>query len=184
MTEDRKPSPFCALIVMGVSGSGKTTAAVELAKRIGWIFKDGDDFHSQHDIEKMHAGHPLDDRDRMPWLHTIAAEIARRRQAQKPIVIACSALKRAYRDILVAGHSDVRIIYLKGSHDLIAARLASRKGHFMPPRLLDSQFDALEEPREDEHPIVVGIDAPVDKIVDHIVEQLRKVGIGTSGIGP
>ena len=162
---------------MGVSGSGKTTAAVELAKRIGWIFKDGDDFHSQHDIEKMHAGHPLDDKDRMPWLHAIAAEIERQRHAQRPIVIACSALKRAYRDILVAGHDDVRIVYLKGSHDLIAGRLARRKGHFMPPALLDSQFDALEEPREDEHPIVVGIDAPVNQIVDGIVAQLRNAGI-------
>jgi len=125
----------------------------------------------------MHAGHPLDDKDRMPWLHAIAAQIERQRHAQQSILIACSALKRAYRDILVAGHDDVRIVYLKGSHDLIAGRLARRKGHFMPPALLDSQFDALEEPREDEHPIVVGIDAPVNQIVDGIVAQLRNAGI-------
>ncbi len=174
------PNPFYALVVMGVSGSGKTTVAFELAKRIGWLFKDGDDFHSPHDVEKMHAGHPLDDKDRLPWLQAIASEIERQRRARKPVVIACSALKRAYRDILVAGHDDVRIVYLKGGHDVVAGRLAARKDHFMPPQLLDSQFDTLEEPGEAEHPIVVGIEASVDQIVDRIVEQLHR---GT-GIAP
>lgn len=133
---------------------------------------DGDDFHSTHDIEKMHAGHPLDDQDRLPWLQAIASEIDRRRALGESVIIACSALKRAYRDILVGGHDDVRIVYLKGSHDVIASRMATRKGHFMPPELLDSQFSTLEEPGSDERPIVVDIDAPVDAIVDSIVAGL------------
>src|SRR5580698_307631 len=111
----------CALVVMGVSGSGKSTIADHLADRIGWTFEDGDKFHPASNVAKMHAGHPLTDDDRWPWLRAIAAEIDRVCAAGGHVVIACSALKRAYRDILVHGRRDVRIVYLNGTQQLIAA---------------------------------------------------------------
>jgi gluconokinase len=163
----------CALVVMGVSGSGKTTIADRLAKSLGWAFEDGDRFHPASNVAKMSAGHPLTDEDRWPWLRAIADEIDRVCKAGERAVIACSALKRAYRDILVHGRSDVRIVFLNGNQDLIAGRLAARKGHFMPPGLLDSQFRTLEQPDESENPVTVSIDASVDAIVDDIVHQLR-----------
>lgn len=163
----------CALIVMGVSGSGKSTIGEKLAGRLGWTFEDGDRFHPPGNVAKMSAGHPLTDEDRWPWLQAIADEVDRICRDGKRAVIACSALKRAYRDILVHGRDDVRIVFLDGTQDLIAARLAARKGHFMPPGLLDSQFRALEPPTGNENPITVSIDAPVEAIVDDIVRQLR-----------
>jgi len=123
----------------------------------------------------MSAGYPLTDEDRWPWLQTIADEIDRLSAAGECAVIACSALKRAYRDILVHGRDDVRIVFLDGTQDLIADRLAARKGHFMPPGLLASQFKTLERPGADERPIIVSIDAPVERIVDDIVSQLNLV---------
>jgi gluconokinase len=120
----------------------------------------------------MHAGHPLTDEDRWPWLLAIADEIDRVCAAGEHAVIACSALKRAYRDVLVHGRSDVRIVFLKGTLPLIADRLAQRKGHFMPPGLLDSQFKTLEPPDTSEDPVTVSIDASVETIVDDIVRQL------------
>jgi gluconokinase len=123
----------------------------------------------------MSAGHPLTDEDRWPWLQAIADEIDRLSATGERAVIACSALKRAYRDILVHGRDDVRIVFLDGTQDLIAARLAARKGHFMPPGLLASQFKTLERPEASERPIIVSIDAPVEKIVDDIVTQLNLV---------
>jgi gluconokinase len=162
----------CALVVMGVSGSGKSTIASKLAERLRWIFEDGDRFHPASNVAKMSAGHPLTDEDRWPWLQAIADEIDRVCKAGQHAVIACSALKRAYRDILVHGRNDVRIIYLKGTQELIADRLAQRKGHFMPPGLLTSQFGTLEPPGTSENPVTVSIDASVDAIVDDIVNQL------------
>ncbi len=123
----------------------------------------------------MSAGHPLTDEDRWPWLRAIADEIDRVCKAGQHAVIACSALKRAYRDILVHGRDDVRIVYLKGTQELIADRLAPRKGHFMPPGLLASQFRTLEPPDESEKPVTVSIDASVDAIVDDILHQLGLV---------
>jgi gluconokinase len=162
----------CALIVMGVSGSGKSTIADQLAERIGWRCEDGDKFHPASNIAKMSAGHPLTDEDRWPWLQAIADEIDRLCKAGERAVIACSALKRAYRDILVHGRDDVRIVYLDGTQQLIADRLAKRKGHFMPAGLLESQFKTLEPPAREENPLTVSIDASVDAIVDDIVRQL------------
>jgi gluconokinase len=162
----------CALVVMGVSGSGKSTIADKLAERLGWRCEDGDRFHPASNIAKMSAGHPLTDEDRRPWLQAIADEIDRVCKAGERAVIACSALKRAYRDILVHGRDDVRIIYLNGTEELIAGRLAQRKGHFMPAGLLASQFKTLEPPGPGEHPVTVSIDASVDAIVDDIVGQL------------
>jgi gluconokinase len=163
----------CALIVMGVSGSGKSTIAASLARRLGWTFEDGDRFHPASNVAKMAAGHPLTDEDRWPWLQAIADEIDRVCAAGGHVVIACSALKRVYRNLLVHGRSDVRIVFLKGTKALIAGRLAQRKHHFMPPGLLDSQFKTLEPPESDEHVITAPIDATVEAIVEDIVCQLR-----------
>ena len=163
----------CALVVMGVSGSGKSTIADKLAERLRWKYEDGDRFHPASNVAKMSAGQPLTDEDRWPWLQAIADEIDRVCGAGEHAVIACSALKRAYRDILVHGRSDVRIIYLKGTQELIASRLALRKHHFMPPGLLASQFRTLEPPDASENPVTVSIDASVETIVDDIVRQLR-----------
>lgn len=163
----------CALIVMGVSGCGKSTIAARLAQRLGFSYQDGDRFHPGANVAKMSAGQPLSDADRRPWLRAIADAIDRACVAGQPCVIACSALKRAYREILVHGRSDIRIIYLAGSRDLIAKRLALRQQHFMPPGLLESQFDTLEPPHPDENPVTVSIDASIDEIVADILNQLN-----------
>jgi carbohydrate kinase (thermoresistant glucokinase family) len=162
------------VVVMGVSGCGKSTIASMLAHRLNWIFEEGDWFHPQSNVEKMHSGEPLTDEDRWPWLEGIAAWIDATRRAGNHGTIACSALKRSYRDILVGERADVRIVYLKGGRDLIARRLAARDGHFMPPSLLDSQFAALEEPKLDEHPIVISIAPHPREIVENIVKRLGK----------
>jgi carbohydrate kinase (thermoresistant glucokinase family) len=160
-------------VMMGVSGSGKTTVAEGLARREGWRLVEGDDFHPPANVAKMHSGTPLDDEDRWPWLQAIAREIDAMRARGESAVVASSALKRAYRDILVGDRPDVVLVYLKGSKDLIARRMAARKGHFMPPALLDSQFATLEEPGDDEHPIAVSIEPPPDAIVDDVMRQLK-----------
>jgi len=162
-----------ALIVMGVSGSGKSTIATALADELGWRFADGDQFHPPENVAKMRAGQPLDDADRWPWLQAIADEIDRVIAAGGQIVIACSALKRAYRDLLVHGRDDVRLIYLDGSEALIAARLHQRRDHFMPPGLLKSQFATLQPPAPEEHAIVVPIDRSVAAIVAAIIDRLH-----------
>lgn len=165
-----------ALVVMGVSSSGKSSVAAMLAKRLGWRFADGDDFHPPANVKKMTAGQPLTDDDRWPWLQAIADEIDRVSTDGGRMVVACSALRRVYRDILVHGRHDVRIIFLEGSKDLIADRMAARKGHFMPGTLLDSQFRTLEAPTPDERPIAVSIDDDIDGIVDTIIRQLPTQG--------
>jgi gluconokinase len=158
---------------MGVAGSGKSTIGEALAARLGWRYEDGDRFHPASNVAKMSAGQPLTDGDRWPWLKAIADEIDRLSTAHEPAVVACSALRRVYRDILVHGRPDIAIVYLQGTQSLIAERLGRRKGHFMPPGLLTSQFKTLEPPTPDEHPITVSIDAPVEAIVDDIVSQLK-----------
>jgi gluconokinase len=162
----------CALIVMGVAGSGKSTIGEQLAARLGWIYEDGDTFHPANNVAKMSAGKPLTDEDRWPWLQAIADEIDRLCLAGERAVVACSALRRAYRDVLVHGRKDIRLVYLEGTQQLIADRIGQRKGHFMPPGLLASQFKTLEPPADDERPLTVSIDAPVETIVDDIVRQL------------
>jgi gluconokinase len=158
---------------MGVSGSGKSTIAEALGRRLGWRFEDGDSFHPPSNVAKMAAGHPLTDEDRWPWLNAIADEIGRICAAGDHVIIACSALKHAYRDVLLRGRNDVRFVFLKGTQDLIADRLAHRKGHFMPPELLTSQFRTLEPPDAGEHVITVSIDASIAAIVEDILRQLQ-----------
>jgi carbohydrate kinase (thermoresistant glucokinase family) len=165
--------PASVAIVMGVSGSGKTTIGTLLAGRLHWDYEDADWFHPAANIDKMHGGIALTDEDRWPWLRAIAAWIEQTRRAGGHGVVACSALKRRYRDILVANRPDVRLVYLKGDATLIARRIAARHEHFMPASLLASQFDALEEPGPDEHPIVVPIDLPPREIVTRIIEELN-----------
>jgi gluconokinase len=158
---------------MGVSGSGKSTIAEALGRRLGWRFEDGDSFHPASNVAKMSAGQPLTDEDRRPWLNAIADEIELTCNAGKQIIIACSALKHAYRDVLLRGRNDVRFVFLQGTRELIADRLAHRTGHFMPPDLLTSQFRTLEPPADDEHVITVSIDASVEAIVEDVLRQLK-----------
>ena len=162
-----------AIVVMGVSGAGKSTVGRLIAARLDCPFRDADSFHPKANIEKMSRGEPLTDADRWPWLNAIAAWIAEHRAAGTTCVVTCSALKRVYRDIVTdRQRADVRLVYLKGGFDLIAARLASRTDHFMPPALLKSQFDTLQEPRADERAITAQIDATPEEIAAAVVGQL------------
>ena len=163
---------MAAAVIMGVSGAGKSTVGNALARRLGWAFVDGDSLHPPSNMAKMHVGQALDDRDRKPWLAATAAQIDAWLQRGKPGVIACSALKRRYRNAIIGDRTAVRLIYLEGSQTLIAHRLTQRRGHFMPATLLDSQFAALEPPAPEENAIVASIDNPVEAIVEHIVTVL------------
>lgn len=163
-----------AIVVMGVTGAGKSTVGSLLAEKLNRLLIEGDSLHPPANIEKMSHGTPLTDNDRLPWLKAIAARIDVARKTHQPIIVTCSALKRSYRDILTDGHDDVGFVYLKGAKDVIAARLAARKGHFMPPQLLDSQMAALQEPAADEPSIDVAIDGSPGEIVDRIVAQFAR----------
>lgn len=162
------------VVVMGVSGCGKTTIAADIAQREGWHLLEGDSFHPPDNVEKMRHAIPLTDADRWPWLRAIAAAIDEIRAKGESAVVACSALKRSYRDILLDDRPDVVLVYLKGDKDLIARRMAARKGHYMPVALLDSQFATLEEPGPDEHPIVVSIEPPPKDIAGAVVRALKE----------
>lgn len=152
---------------MGVSGSGKTTVGAALADALGLRFVDGDALHPAANVAKMAAGIPLDDADRAPWLDAIGAVIA-----TGPVVVACSALKRAYRDRLRAAAPELQLVFLDGSRELLASRTAARPGHFMPASLLDSQLATLERPDPDEHPVTVDVVAPVAEIVASLMKRI------------
>ncbi len=156
------------LVVMGVSGSGKSTVAKPVATRLGWPFQEGDDLHPAANVAKMKAGIALDDADRAPWLDAVADWIGQRLRIGSGGVVTCSALRRAYRDRLRQAGDGVEFVYLEGSKAVIAARVAQRQGHFMPPALLDSQFATLETPTSDEHAIVIDIDQPVARQVEEV----------------
>ena len=157
------------ILVMGVSGSGKTTIGEKLAESLGYKFADADDFHPQENIEKMRNGIALSDKDRLPWLQKMQDVIKKHLLENSNIVITCSALKASYRQMLLINHESVKLVYLKGSFELIYKRLKERLNHFMSEKLLKSQFEILEEPLE---AIKVDISRPLEDIVQEILEKL------------
>ncbi|CND36267.1 gluconokinase [Yersinia alsatica] len=164
-----------SIIVMGVSGSGKTTVGEAVARRIHAKFIDGDDLHPRANIQKMGSGHPLNDEDRMPWLERLSDAAYSLNHKNETGIIVCSALKRRYRDRLREGNPEMVFLYLKGSFDVIMGRLKARSGHFMPTDLLKSQFEALEEPGAEEPDVIcVDIDADIDEVVARCVSALGK----------
>jgi gluconokinase len=169
------------IVLMGVSGSGKSTIGKLLATRLGCSYFDADEFHAPEAIAKMQSGQPLDDRDRLPWLGRIAQKIEALVADDETGVIGCSALKRRYRNILFDGipRERITLVYLKGSYDLIRGRITARQGHFMPPTLLQTQFDQLEEPKADEQPIKADIAPAPEAVVAAILRELARRGPAT-----
>lgn len=163
------------LVVMGVSGVGKTTIGKRLARDLGWTFRDADEFHPPANIAKMTAGIPLTDEDRWPWLDAIGHWLDMQRLHGGRAVVTCSALRHVYRERIMHGRHDVRLVYLKGSKALIADRLSRRSGHFMPPALLDSQFATLEEPTREERAIVVNVALTPNRIVAQVLRYVVPV---------
>jgi gluconokinase len=166
-------APIDVVVVMGVSGSGKTSIASALASELGWAFAEGDRFHSESNLAKMASGTPLVDDDRWPWLDSIAAWIREQTAAGRSVVVACSALKRRYRDRLRQAWPALRVVYLFGDRALLEQRLGERKGHFFPKGLLDSQLADLEPPGRDEQPIVVDVAESLPAIVARATAALR-----------
>jgi carbohydrate kinase (thermoresistant glucokinase family) len=167
---EAKAGRASAIVLMGMAGSGKSVVGAALAARLGVPFRDADEFHPAENVAKMSSGVPLDDNDRWPWLDAIGAAI---RDTPGGVVVACSALKRAYRDRIIAvAERAVMFVYLDGDRATLAKRLGGRRGHFMPASLLDSQIATLEPPAADENAIVVSIEPPVATIVDDICTRL------------
>jgi gluconokinase len=158
------------IVLMGVAGSGKSTIGAALARQLGWPFRDADEFHPGANIAKMRRGIPLTDDDRRPWLEAIRASIAQYLSARENVIFACSALKQIYRELIEVDAEKVRFVYLKGPPALIAERLAQRRGHFFDPKLMQSQFDELEEPQD---AIEVDISPSSETIADSIVAALH-----------
>jgi len=175
-----QPDTPCALIVMGVSGAGKSTVAEALSGRLGWRCEDGDKFHPASNVAKMSAGQPLTDEDRWPWLKAIGERMEVERDTGHGVVVSCSALKHVYRDCLRKEvHGRVQFILLDGSRQLIGERMRRRKGHFMPPALLDSQFATLERPTADEHATVLDISHTIPSLVTEAVQAVTAEAVPT-----
>jgi gluconokinase len=172
MSEDDTGAPT-TIVVMGVSGSGKSTVAAGLVDRLGWEFAEGDDFHPPANVAKMRNGVPLDDDDRWPWLRTLAAWIGEHEQAGKSAVVTCSALKRSYRDLLRDGHPSVWFAHVTADAEQIRDRVQRRTGHYMPPSLLDSQLATLEPLQDDEPGASVSGAGEPDEVVDALLATLR-----------
>jgi len=164
------------VILMGVSGAGKTAVGERLAARLGWAFHDGDDFHPEANVRKMAAGEPLDDEDRRPWLAAIRELLAAHEREGTDAVVACSALKETYRSYLLSGSPSARIVYLRGTPALIEERLSRRRGHFFRADLLASQFASLEEPSS---ALVVDVDAELDVVVARVLAALDLSDLGS-----
>ncbi len=160
------------IVLMGVSGCGKTTVGVDLAAHLGWKYQEGDALHPQENILKMSDGIPLNDEDRKPWIARVTDWIDFHCLAGRDGVISCSALKKSYRQTITAKQNDVYLVYLRGTRELLSRRLTQRTDHFMPPDLLDSQLQLLEEPSADERAIVVTIDRTPHEIVKNICDFL------------
>jgi gluconokinase len=167
------------VIVMGVSGAGKTTVAEDLARVMGWPMAEGDDFHPPANVEKMHNGHPLTDEDRWPWLRTIAKWIGEREAEGQSSVVTCSALKRSYRDVLRDGHPSVRFCHLITDVDLIRGRIEHRAGHFMPATLLASQVATLEPLEPDENGVVVDVSGTEEDVLQAVLKALALTPVGS-----
>jgi carbohydrate kinase (thermoresistant glucokinase family) len=167
---DREP----VVLLMGASGCGKSTIGRLLSDHTGWPFADADLLHSPQAVAKMHAGIPLTDADRWPWLHQVADWVAQRHAEGGPGIVGCSALKRAYRDLLRTADPDLRIVYLQADPDLLRERLAHRRGHFFAPALLTAQLRDLEEPTADERPIIVHIGQPAEVTARSILARLGR----------
>ena len=161
------------ILLMGVSGSGKTRIGKLLATHLGWQFYEGDKFHTPENITKMSSGTPLNDDDRIPWLISLNKLISTSLKESRPGVLACSALKEQYRQLLLRDCQGVLIVYLKGSYDLIWSRMSARPHHYMKPKMLKSQFEALEEPL---NALVIDISQPVEEIVGLILGDLARLG--------
>jgi gluconokinase len=162
-----------SVVVMGVSGSGKSTVAAGLVERLGWKFAEGDDFHPKANVEKMRNGQPLDDDDRWPWLRTLAGWIGEHEAAGTPVVVTCSALKRSYRDLLRDGHPSVWFAHVTVDADLLRERVESRTGHYMPSSLLESQLATLQPLQDDEPGTSISGAGTPDAVVDEVLTRLR-----------
>jgi gluconokinase len=162
------------MIVFGVSGAGKTTIGKQLAEELGWRFYEADDFHPRPNIEKMRSGHPLTDEDRWPWLERLRDQITHSLAAKENAVLACSALKRAYRECLRVS-DDVKFVFLRGDYALIERQLGRRRGHFMNPALLQSQFADFEEPQPDEDVLTIDLGRSPQELVEEIKAKLGLV---------
>lgn len=160
------------MVVMGVSGSGKTTVAERVAASLGWMFQEGDKLHPAANVAKMASGHPLDDADRAPWLAIIAEWIDARLRTGQDAIITCSALKRSYREQIGNGKPGVQIVYLHGDRATLEAHINGRHHEYMPATLLDSQLATLEEPVPDEHVITVEVDGTIEHTVAEVIRQL------------
>ena len=166
------------VVVMGVSGSGKTTVAERVAGQLGWVFQEGDRLHPVANREKMATGTPLTDEDRWPWLDIIARWIDSQLRAGQDAIITCSALRRTYRERIGNGKPGVQIVYLHGARQVLEAHVHARHHEFMPPALLESQLATLEEPAADEHAIEVDVAGSVEDTVAAVLSQLRHQGAG------
>ncbi len=164
--------PPAVLVLMGVSGSGKSTIAAELQRVLGWTFQEGDDLHPPANIAKMRSGLPLDDGDRLPWLQAVARWIDGRLAARQPGIVTCSNLKRAYRAITIGSRAGTRLIYLKGEEQMIRWRVLQRRHRYMPASLLRSQLETLEQPGPEERPVTVTVHGSVEETVLEILQRL------------